>query len=181
METEAPWSGVLADWPVRLCVAVLVTDPEGRVALIESAKPGRDYEIPGGGVNLGEEPVDAAIREMAEEAGLRLARDAVEHIDTLPGTPKPGAMYASRILVFRASAEGELRAGSDAKGAAWFTAGEVLLLADFDSLSDLTTTRDVLLPWARAHAKRDWQFDRHFRAGVITVLGRSVRASDARG
>lgn len=153
-EDGAAWPGVLAGWPERLCVAVLVTDPEGRVALVASAKPGRAYEIPGGGVKPGEEPIDAAIREVAEEIGVRLVREDLEQAGILPGTPKPGAMYTSRIHVYRARAEGELRAGSDAVDARWFTAEEVLLMAagavhQGRGLSDLESRDRVLLPWAR--------------------------------
>lgn len=135
----------------RLCVAVLVTDAQDRVALIESAKPGRGWELPGGGVTEGEEPRAAAVREVAEEMGLQLAEEAMEYVLRLDGTPKPGATYTSRILVYRARADGELRAGSDAKGAQWLTAADVLFLDDFDSLSDLAS-RDVLLAWAREMA-----------------------------
>lgn len=135
---------------VRSCVAVLVTDPAGRVALIESVKPGRAFELPGGGVKSGESTEAAAAREVAEEMGLQVAAlTDMDLIAGLTGTPKPGATYQSRILVYRARAEGDLRAGSDAKSAAWWTAADVLHLADFGMLSDLATTHDVLLPWAR--------------------------------
>ena len=133
----------------RLCVAVLVTDPVGRVALIESAKPGRAWEIPGGKVKEGETPRAAAVREVAEEMGVQLTEDALEPAGILRGTPKPGAAFASVIHVFRARAEGELRAGSDAKGASWLHASAVLDLHANGRLSDLQITHDVLLPWAR--------------------------------
>ena len=80
-------------------------------------------------------------------------REDIEQIDIILGEPKPGALFASVIHVFRARAEGELRAGGDAKGAAWCTAGEVLLLNDFERLSDLDTAKHALLPWARETGK----------------------------
>ena len=146
--TPEPWRPAPA---ARLCVAVLVTDPADRVALIESAKPGRGWELPGGGVKEGEEPRAAAVREVAEEMGLQLAEDAIEYVLRLDGTPKPGATYTSRILVYRARASCKLRAGSDAKEAMWWTAEGVRHVHQFGKLSDLAS-RDVLLAWAREQA-----------------------------
>jgi 8-oxo-dGTP diphosphatase len=50
---------------------VLIED--GRVALIERHRAGKHYFVfPGGGVDEGETPGQAAIREMEEETGLRV-------------------------------------------------------------------------------------------------------------
>ncbi len=49
---------------------------QGKVALIHSAKYGY-YKFPGGGIEAGEDPVDAMIREVAEEAGLRVIPDSI--------------------------------------------------------------------------------------------------------
>jgi len=51
---------------------VLVED--GKVALIERYRNGTHYYVfPGGGVDEGETPEGAAVREMEEETGLRVA------------------------------------------------------------------------------------------------------------
>jgi 8-oxo-dGTP diphosphatase len=50
---------------------VLIED--GKVALIERHRAGKHYYVfPGGGVDAGETPEQAAIREMEEETGLRV-------------------------------------------------------------------------------------------------------------
>ena len=50
---------------------VLIED--GKVALIERHRAGKHYFVfPGGGVDAGETPEQAAIREMEEETGLRV-------------------------------------------------------------------------------------------------------------
>jgi 8-oxo-dGTP diphosphatase len=48
-----------------------VVSSSGNVALIERRKPGRRYwAVPGGGIEPGETPAEAAVREVREELGL---------------------------------------------------------------------------------------------------------------
>ena len=55
--------------PTVLGVAALVEDGEGRVLLVRHTyNPG--WRLPGGGVNRGEPPDQAALRELREEVGL---------------------------------------------------------------------------------------------------------------
>jgi 8-oxo-dGTP pyrophosphatase MutT (NUDIX family) len=67
-----------ADRPrtVRTTVRVLLTDDTGATLLFEDSDPGLDdarwWVTPGGGIDEGEDEVEAAIREVAEETGLRL-------------------------------------------------------------------------------------------------------------
>ncbi|MEJ2870691.1 NUDIX domain-containing protein [Actinomycetospora sp. OC33-EN08] len=67
------------DEPVDPAVArdaarVVVLDPDERVLLFEGVDPARPTETfwftPGGGVEPGEEPVEAAVRELREETGM---------------------------------------------------------------------------------------------------------------
>jgi 8-oxo-dGTP pyrophosphatase MutT (NUDIX family) len=145
--TEAPYDAdELQPEPVtRLCVACLVTDPDGRVLMVRNRK--RAWELPGGKVRDGEAPIDAIRREVREEAGLTVAW-LYQTPTEIAGTPKPGASYTSRILVYEAHAEGTPTAGDDAVDAAWLTRSDVLDLHVVSDLSDLAT-RDVLLEWAR--------------------------------
>lgn len=58
---------------------VLVLDPDGRVLLIhERIERGEHWLTPGGGVERGELPVQAAVRELLEETGIlvQLPEDA---------------------------------------------------------------------------------------------------------
>jgi 8-oxo-dGTP pyrophosphatase MutT (NUDIX family) len=62
----------------RDAVRVVLIDPKDRVLLISGSDPtdptgARWWHVPGGGIEPGESPESAAIRETAEETGLRLA------------------------------------------------------------------------------------------------------------
>ena len=52
-------------------VSVHVFDDRGRLLLLEQAETGH-WSTPGGAIELGETPADAALREMWEETGLRV-------------------------------------------------------------------------------------------------------------
>ena len=49
---------------------VLAVDADDRTLLTRVNRPGRGWEVPGGHLDPGESPRDAAVRELAEEAGL---------------------------------------------------------------------------------------------------------------
>lgn len=59
----------------RQAARVIVVDPEGRILLIRAHDPARPdegswWEIPGGGVEMGETSDAACLRELREEAGI---------------------------------------------------------------------------------------------------------------
>ncbi|MFT4293902.1 MAG: NUDIX domain-containing protein [Micropruina sp.] len=70
------------DRPVRSrrAVRVVVTDGE-RVLLLRDSDPGVPglhwWITPGGGMDPGEQPLQTAVRELAEETGLRISPDAL--------------------------------------------------------------------------------------------------------
>jgi len=71
--------------PWRLSGRLLLLDPDDRLLLVHCHDPvlpalGEWWEVPGGGVDPGEDTVSAALREVAEETGVVVPREAV-----LPG------------------------------------------------------------------------------------------------
>lgn len=78
------WRGAprrLRRWTMRFAhprfavtAAAIITDPRGRVLLLKHRfRPGSGWGIPGGFMNVGEQPEEALRRELREEAGLELA------------------------------------------------------------------------------------------------------------
>jgi 8-oxo-dGTP pyrophosphatase MutT (NUDIX family) len=61
---------------VRLSARLFVLDPAGRLLLLDCVDPARPdvrwWELPGGGVEPGEDEVAAAVREVAEETGVHV-------------------------------------------------------------------------------------------------------------
>jgi 8-oxo-dGTP diphosphatase len=62
----------------------VVRNGDGRVLLVQRMDT-RNWELPGGKVDLGESAVDAAIREVAEESGMTIKVTALAGVYTDPG------------------------------------------------------------------------------------------------
>ncbi|MBT4856663.1 NUDIX domain-containing protein [Candidatus Uhrbacteria bacterium] len=65
-------------------VAVIVTDGHGKVLLCERVDGTLNVQTVQGGIDFGEKPLEAAVREMQEELGL--SSDKFEILDELPDT-----------------------------------------------------------------------------------------------
>ena len=66
---------------MRTSAKLVVVDPAGRVLLLDCTDPGapdtRWQELPGGGIEPGEDGAQAAVREVREEAGVVVPLEAV--------------------------------------------------------------------------------------------------------
>ena len=121
------------------CVGAVVRDDRGRLLLVrrgtEPAK-GR-WSVPGGRIEPGETAVEAVVRELVEETGLRVV--VTGFAGTVERTGPGGVVYDIEDFHARLAAgvgPEQVRAGDDAAEAGWFTPTEVEELDCVDGLLD---------------------------------------------
>jgi 8-oxo-dGTP pyrophosphatase MutT (NUDIX family) len=131
---------------LRVAAYALITDEHGRMLLphwSEAAHSG--WTMPGGGIDAGEDPADAAVREVFEETGYHVELDGLLGVDSfvIPGAervrPSERPVQALRIVYRAHVVGGDLRVEEDGStdGVAWHTQEEVDAL-DRVPLVDLT-------------------------------------------
>ena len=102
----------------KVAVAVVAVSSGGVLLVQRANSPGQGlWSLPGGFLDAGEDPRQAAARECAEETGLQVRITALLDVT---GGPVQG-MGAHVVLYFRAEVtSGELQAQDDAARAAFF-------------------------------------------------------------
>jgi mutator protein MutT len=104
------------------CAGAVIRDPAGRLLLVRRGHaPSADlWSVPGGRIEPGESPAEAAVREVREETGLEVA------VDRLLATVQIGAYvvhdFAAHVV------GGTLAAGDDAAEVRWCDVDELSLL-----------------------------------------------------
>jgi len=112
------------------CAGVAVVDrsgPEPTVLCVERGVPPGvgEWTIPGGHVEIGEEPAEAAARELAEETGIVVDTDDLEILAASAMPPREGKHVVTvHYVADRVDAEGVPAAGSDATDARFWTPSE---------------------------------------------------------
>jgi 8-oxo-dGTP pyrophosphatase MutT (NUDIX family) len=86
--------------PRRSSAVVIAFDERGRVLLVRHSYGPRVWSVPGGGVNRGEDPAHAAMREIREELGCGLADLAeIEASEALiTGSRDMQHIFAARLV-----------------------------------------------------------------------------------
>lgn len=92
------------------------------IVLIERKNPPYGFALPGGFINYGERPEEAVLREIEEETGLKAN---IKSFLNFYGNPERDPRIHTVSLVFILEAEGEIKAGSDAKNAHIFELNKI--------------------------------------------------------
>lgn len=111
----------------KVAVTILL-EQDGRILLVRRAhEPFRGlWTLPGGFINSGEDPAEAAIRECVEETGLTAQITSILAIRS----GREHARGADFVIFYSGQATGGvLVAGDDADAADWFERGQLPQLA----------------------------------------------------
>ena len=109
------------------CASVAVVDrarDEPAVLCVERGVPPGvgEWTLPGGHMEVGEEPEAAAARELEEETGVSVDPDALEILGAAAMAPRDEKhVMTVHYVVDRADADGEPLAGSDASAARFWS------------------------------------------------------------
>jgi 8-oxo-dGTP diphosphatase len=133
-------------------VALAGTEASWRVLLVQRGNPPfrGSWALPGGFVEEGEQVVEAAPRELAEETGLRLGEMQLLGVYDTPGRD-PRGWTVSVVYLARLPSETAVAGADDAADARWFAADELPELA-FDHALILA---DALAAADRRQARKD--------------------------
>ncbi|MFF6970343.1 NUDIX domain-containing protein [Streptomyces tsukubensis] len=131
----------------RLTADVVVFDSAGRVLLIERGWAPFEgcWALPGGHVDPGETSLEAAVRELAEETGVRVAAGDLTRIDVWdqPGRD-PRGRYVTIAYLATVPQGTTAQAGDDARAARWWPLTDLPELA-FDHADIIRAARKTEL------------------------------------
>lgn len=126
---------------LRIAAALLI-DPQGRTLLVR--KRGTvAFMQPGGKIDAGESPIEALVRELHEELGLRIDPAQAVHVGqfSAPAANEPG--YLVQAELFRVDSAEAVTPAAEIEEVVWLAADQAPAL----ELAPLT--RDLILPLYR--------------------------------
>jgi len=126
-------------------LVIRVGDPR-RIVLIRRRNPPPGWALPGGFVDVGETVESAAVREAAEETGLRVRLAGLLGVYSDPQRDPRGHTVS---VVFVGDADGQPQGGDDAAAAAVYALDDLPDPLAFDHAVILTHYRNRMREFAR--------------------------------
>ena len=115
-------------WPQPSIAVDAVVVNDNKILLITRANdPWKGFlALPGGFVDIGENPEDAVLRELKEETGII---GKVERLVCVKGKPERDPRGHVISIAYQINANGHPIAGDDAKTVGWYNLSEITELA----------------------------------------------------
>jgi 8-oxo-dGTP diphosphatase len=136
----------------------VVVDDGGRVLLGRRADTGK-WALPGGAIDPGEQPADAAVREVYEETGVHIAVERLAGVALREVTYPHGDVCQYLTVWFRCTAIGGRAVVNDEESSAvgWYSPEELPDLDAVDQLRIDTALDDDVATWFAAPGRAyDW-------------------------
>ncbi|MEV7595497.1 RNase adapter RapZ [Streptomyces sp. NPDC089922] len=129
---------------IRYTADVVAMTPGGDVLLIERGWAPHEgaWALPGGHVDRGETALQAAVRELEEETGVRVPASDLREIGVFDRPDRdPRGRYVTAAYLAIVPADTQITAGDDARTARWWPAANLPPLAfDHADILDLVAT-----------------------------------------
>ena len=106
---------------MRYAAGTFIFDERGRVLLMREGYGGRRWSVPGGAVEPGESPVDAAAREAMEEVGVEVRITGLVGLIVLRWSRLTIAAFVGDVF----SGEPHIAAPEEVAEVAWFEPDDV--------------------------------------------------------
>jgi 8-oxo-dGTP pyrophosphatase MutT (NUDIX family) len=130
--------------PTHVTGAAIVSDGDDRIVLHRHKRLGIWLQ-PGGHVDPGEDPAQAAVRETLEETGLQVRHPGgtphLLHVDAHPG-PRAHRHLDVRYLVLADPSDELAPAAGESPHVAWFTVDDAIGVADASLAAALHALRE---------------------------------------
>lgn len=120
---------------VRAAVRIAVIDAHQRCLFVQH--PVKGWELPGGALDPQEQPTQAALRELYEEAGLKLDNRPILPVGFLPVEDERGGQWIDLVFVVQLDAREEVELHSAEFPVKWFPASLIPQLPLSDDTQQL--------------------------------------------